>query len=121
MFKLLPLLLIAIFASMANAAECKGHVFFYNLKAHGTEVEADFSLFYHKIIPWFEERNISTSSHYSTPFTSNTCFANDVKILNNNFEQPLGYVLLKPNYHFKIVAGVVTDLDLVNEANEFFY
>ena len=109
------------FISPANSAECKGHVFFYNLREHQSEVETDFAHFYKQVIPWFEERNISTSVHTSTPFISKTCFGDDVRILNDKLEQSLGYVLLKPTNQFKIIGGVITDLDLVIEANDFFY
>ena len=110
-----------MFVSAGNTAECKGHVFFYKTTKHQTEVEADFTYFYNQMIPWFQERNISTSSHTSTPLKSNTCFKNDVSILNEKLKHSIGYVLLKPNNEFKIIGGVITDLDLVIEANEFFY
>ncbi len=120
MLRIILITLVIIITPGLKAEECKGHVFFYNLEEHQTEIEADFAYFYDKMIPWFDERDISTSSHTSAPLQSNTCFGSNVSIPSEKLELSLGYVLLKPNNEIRVFGGVMTDMDLVIEANEFF-
>lgn len=109
-----------IYFSSSQAEECKGHVFFYNLEEQESETEADFAYFYNEAAPWFKERGISTSTHDSAPLKSNTCFENNVSIPKEMLRLTLGYVLLKPNKEDRVYGGVMTDMDLIIEANEFF-
>ena len=120
MLKIILITLAIGFTSGLHAEECKGHVFFYILEEHQTEVEADFEYFYKQMIPWFKERGISTSSHTSAPLQSNTCFEDNVSVPSKKLKSSLGYVLLKTDNEIRVLGGVMTDMDLVIEANEFF-
>ncbi len=120
MLRIIPITLAISFASALQAEECKGHVFFYNLEEHQSDVEADFTYFYDKMYPWFEEQGISTSIHTTTPLQSDTCFESNVGVPSEKLSLSLGYVLLKPNNEIRIFGGVMTDMDLVMKANEFF-
>jgi hypothetical protein len=120
--KTILLALICVFSLAANAAECIGHIFFYNLEEGKGEVDtdSDYAFYYHKTISWLPNEGVSYSTHTELPINNKTCFSSEVKILQDQLEYSLGYVFIKPNLDKKVIGGVLTDMDISSVINEFF-
>jgi hypothetical protein len=117
------LLLLAILGSFSsNADECKGHIVFFNLQEGlgESDTDTDFSYYYHEVAKWLPEKGLSYSAHTKLPLKAKTCFSNEVTIPSTLLNDPLGYVLVRPNSEKKYIGGVLTDSDMRAIIIEFF-
>lgn len=110
-----------IFSLSTNAANCVGHIFFYNFDESAGEADtnADFAFYYHKANKWLPNEGVSTSVHTDLPIKSKTCFSKEISIDPSSLKDSLGYVFMKPNMQHKVVAGVLTDIEICSMVNDF--
>ena len=118
--KIILITFIFIFTSSVNAAECIGHVFFYNLEEGKGEADYDFAYYYNKSREWLAGEGVHSSVHTELPIEFDTCFSNKVTVPKDQLEFSLGYVFVKPNLERKVVGGVMTDIDISTVVNDFF-
>lgn len=120
--KTILLAFICVFSLAANATECIGHIFFYNLEEGKGEIDADsdYAFYYHRAITLLPNEGVSFSAHTELPINNKTCFSSEVKIPQDKLEYSLGYVFIKPNLDRKVIGGVITDMDIQSVINEFF-
>jgi len=111
-----------IFSLSTNAANCVGHIFFYNFDESEGEADtnADFAFYYHEAKKWLPSEGVSTSVHTDLPIKSKTCFGKEISVDPSGLKNSLGYVLIKPNMQHKVVGGVLTDIEICSMVNDFF-
>lgn len=110
-----------IFSLSTNAANCVGHIFFYNFDESAGEADTnvDFAFYYDKAKKWLPSEGVSTSIHTDLPITSKTCFGKEISIDPSSLKDSLGYVFMKPNMQHKVVAGVLTDIEICSMVSDF--
>ena len=118
--KLLIALVMCFIPLSGYAAECNGHVFFYDMNESGGEARSDYAYYFHKVKNVLPTKGISISVHTELPIESKTCFNKHVEIAKNELKYSLGYILVKPNLEKKVLGGVYTGVDFIQEVDIFF-
>jgi len=115
------LLAVAIcFFSLNVYADCNGHVIFFDLNEDGGEASGDYAYYYNNVKNDIPAKGLSMSVHTEYPIETTTCFNKTIKIEKNELKSDLGYVLIKTNLERKILLGVYTGVDFLQEVDRFF-
>lgn len=132
---IVPLLISAVilFAapSLANASS-SGHVAFYLFESidstdstdasYGVEGANDFIYYYGKLEPWLKKNELSYSFHEKHDIDITTSPGRKVSFTDENFEgdNDIGIIFIRPDGEYKMIEGVWTDVDLLEEIRSYF-
>jgi len=86
----------------------------------GADLLDDFRYYTRAAAPWFDERGIALVTTNSDTIVVEAEGAPRRVIMLTGLDYPFGYVLVEPGYAEEILTGVVTDEDLLDEADAYF-
>ena len=123
MKKILLFVLIAIvFAGQALATDKPviGYAafFYFNTSDNESDVYDDFFYYLSKVKPWLADKNIDVSFHTNLPIELKLKSGQQINF--NELKLDLGFILIKPNGHFKVYYGVHPDIDIQELVKAFF-
>jgi len=90
-----------------------------NYKNEWSEVLSDFYHYRDKTIPYLESNKIKPIVTANTKIIIHTG-TNARTFVRKNFKHIVGYILTDGNKKPKVVEGVGTDMDLINDFKEYF-
>ena len=91
------------------------------LGAHdGADLLDDFRYYTRSAVPWFEDRGIPVVTTNSDSVVVEAEGAPRRVIMLTGLDYPFGYVLVEPGYAEEILTGVLTDDELLDEADGYF-
>ena len=99
--------------------DVKGHVAFFMLIPEADKdyvaLFDDYNYYYSNLLPWLTKNKYSHSQHTSSPFTIKS-----ISFTKSDLNVDIGTILIKTDNSYKIIRGIVTDIDLITEINQFY-
>ncbi len=127
LYALSLLLLTAVFFSgpVAAGSGKSGHIAYYlfdspdtnNNTSYGVEAANDFLYYYGNLEAWLEKNNLSKSFHEDKEFDITAPLGKKLSFTAENFlgGNDIGVIIIRPGGSFKMIEGVLTDVDLMFE------
>jgi hypothetical protein len=88
--------------------------------ADGADMLDDFRYYTSAAAPWFEDQGIPVVTTNADTIVVEAEGAPRRIIMLSGLDYPFGYVLVDPGYPEEILTGVMTDDELVDEADGYF-
>jgi len=86
----------------------------------GADLLDDFRYYTSAARPWFDDQGIPVVTTNADTIVVETESAPRRLIMLSGLDYPFGYVLVDPGYAEEILTGVMTDDDLIDEADNYF-
>ena len=100
-------------------SDVKGHVAFFMLIPDSDKdyvaLFDDYNYYYSNLLPWLTKNKYNHSQHKSAPFK-----IKNISFTKSKLNIDIGAILIKNDKSYKVIRGIITDVDLITEINEFY-